>query len=229
MRILMATSETATRERWTWALINHEILSAGDLESARQALHIHHPTMMILDRNLAGIHDEIEVANLIRSAAETAIVVATPVPTAAEGLLFLSAGAKGYCSRLLRSEQLQDIILAIMRGELWAGRHIMSLLSQNLMRSTNVDGGRERLQRQFLSLTDRELQMVEKLAQGLDNKEIALALGISERTVKSHLSAVFRKLEVTDRWTVAIRVKAFFAGVDAISPLSPAEPPNQAL
>jgi DNA-binding NarL/FixJ family response regulator len=98
----------------------------------------------------------------------------------------LDAGASGYLLRTAESDEIQVAIRACCRGEV----PISPVLTRRVLSAT----------RAYLSpLSDREVQVLRLAADGLANKQIARHLGISEKTVKSHLTQVFKRIGVTDR------------------------------
>lgn len=109
----------------------------------------------------------------------------------------LQQGAKGC---LLKTTAFGDLVKAIRAthvGELWAGRKVLTQVLENLLRK--VDDLHVPLSTMRETLTDREQEIVQWVVQGMTNKEIASQLGISEKTVKTHLSNIFKKLNVSRR------------------------------
>jgi DNA-binding NarL/FixJ family response regulator len=110
----------------------------------------------------------------------------------------IEAGARGYLLKTLTHKELAKAIRSTHEGELWADRRVLSLV---------VEGLRRRLRERAAShsedgsepLTDREQEIVKLVMQGKRNKEIAAALHISEKTVKSHMSNIFTKLHINRR------------------------------
>ena len=106
-------------------------------------------------------------------------------------------GAKGY---LLKTATQTDLVKAIRTthsGELWAERKVLTLLLENLFQK--VSDLHAPLSELRENLTEREQEIVEWVIQGMTNKEIAAQLGISDKTVKTHLSNIFSKLKVSRR------------------------------
>jgi DNA-binding NarL/FixJ family response regulator len=109
----------------------------------------------------------------------------------------LQRGAKGYLPKTITGADLTKAIRVTHAGELWAERRLLTQTLEGLLqRVDNLHGsGRE----PHDDLTDREHEVVKWVIQGMTNKEIAAQLGISEKTVKSHLSNIFSKLKVSRR------------------------------
>jgi len=106
-------------------------------------------------------------------------------------------GAKGY---LLKEATYKDLIKAIYAthaGELWAERKVLTELLESLFQKVNDLHGPLSEPRE--NLTEREQEIVKWVIHGMTNKEIATQLGISDKTVKTHLSNIFSKLKVSRR------------------------------
>ena len=130
-------------------------------------------------------------------------VVLTSTPSDDEGLLALEAGASGYCHAYASAQTLRSVIATIAEGHLWVGRSLMTRLLRGVSRAW---GGRSAVQEWGASLTPREREVAARAASGEANLAIANALGITERTVKAHLSVVFEKLAVQDRLQLALKI-----------------------
>ncbi len=137
-----------------------------------------------------------------RNAAGLAILAASSSPDDDQGLALLNAGASGYCHSHAPTDTLRQALDVIASGELWVGRALLS----RLLRLVDTRLPRTGLADWSTPLTEREREVAQLASVGDSNLSIALALGITERTVKAHLKAVFEKLELTDRLQLALRV-----------------------
>lgn len=109
----------------------------------------------------------------------------------------LKAGARGYISKDAGIPDLVMAIQGVRRGELWLARHLMAKF---IDRTVAVNSGRKDREAETAEqLTQREKEVLRCLTKGYTNKEIADKLFISERTVKSHINHIFRKIHVTRR------------------------------
>lgn len=136
------------------------------------------------------------------NAADLAILATSSRPDDEEGLAVLNAGACGYCHSHAPIETLRQALDVVASGELWVGRALLS----RLLRLVDSRLPRAGLAEWARPLTDREREVAHHAALGESNIAIADALGITERTVKAHLKAVFEKLQVADRLQLALRV-----------------------
>ncbi|MBA7708661.1 Transcriptional regulatory protein DegU [subsurface metagenome] len=109
----------------------------------------------------------------------------------------LKGGAKGYLSKDVSISNLIKAIQAVQKGELWIERKLMArFLEVEAIVDSSSEGQAGKLKK---IMTPREKEVLRFLTTGRTNKEIAKALFISEKTVKSHLNSIFRKLNVTRR------------------------------
>ncbi|NIM13404.1 MAG: response regulator [Candidatus Aminicenantes bacterium] len=113
-----------------------------------------------------------------------------------EKVEFLKLGVKGFSPPDLGSGRLEEALHRIKNGEIWVSRNVVDLSLQNL---TSSESDHIISENHRFGLTDREIEILRTMALGLRNKEIADKLFISEKTVKTHINRVFRKLGVTTR------------------------------
>ena len=109
----------------------------------------------------------------------------------------LQQGAKGYVPKTVTPEELIKAIRKTYAGELWVRRVLLTQVVEHLRRQVQAQHGTLVVGRE--TLTAREHEIVRGVQQGLTNKQIATQLGISEKTVKTYLSTIFRKLRVGRR------------------------------
>lgn len=130
------------------------------------------------------------------------VVALSTTPSDEQGFAALSAGCTGYCHAVAAREQLTQVLAVVATGGIWAGRNLV----QRLLTSINQLPASTQNPDLLMQLTSREREVAKRAAKGAANKTIARELGISERTVKAHLSASFEKLQLADRVQLALRV-----------------------
>ncbi|HEY8450323.1 MAG TPA: response regulator transcription factor [Bacillota bacterium] len=172
---------------------------AGDGEEAvRQALGLK-PDVVLLDITMPKLNG-IEAARRIKQQLpRTGIVMLTIHDTDEYLLEAVSAGINGYVLKDVEPRVLVEAVRACSRGN---GYLHPSITAKLLGRLGQRRGRPELPKRRRIGdegLTPREFQVLELIAQGASNREIAATLYISESTVKNHVTSIFRKLEVTDR------------------------------
>ena len=106
-------------------------------------------------------------------------------------------GIDGYILKDSDSAQLREAIFTVISGESYIQPSMIPMLESKIV-ERNTDQAKIDL------LTKRELEVLKLLSIGLYNKEIGEKLDISERTVKNHISSIFRKINVTDRTQAAV-------------------------
>lgn len=132
------------------------------------------------------------------------LVVLSPAPCDEEGMLALQQGATGYAHILTSAEQFQQIAEVLGRGGYWVGPQFMQRMMALVARPEKVSPDDDH---PFNQLTEREQAVTRAVARGASNREIAVSLLISERTVKAHLSSIFSKLGVRDRVQLVLLVQ----------------------
>jgi len=132
------------------------------------------------------------------------VVVVSLTPTLTEGLASLELGARGYCHAYATPEMLREVALVVHHGGVWMGPDLLGRMIGSVRRALPT---REPVSDVLADLSPREVDVARAVADGCTNKEVALRLGITERTVKAHLSAVFEKLCVRDRLQLVLRIQ----------------------
>ena len=169
----------------------------GSAEGGEQAVSLcvaERPDVMLLDLSMPDL-DGIEVTRrLADGAPETRIVVFTSFSDRERIVQALDAGAIGYLLKDAEPDEIHAAIRAASRGEApLAPKAAAALLAERSSRpSTGVD------------LTAREREVLALVVAGMANKQIARRLGISEKTVKGHLTNLFQRIGVADRTQAAL-------------------------
>lgn len=141
-------------------------------------------------------------------------VVLSDLPTDEEAIAAFSAGARGYCNTHAVAQVLIQVAAVVLQGGLWIGESLMQrLVSATSRVQAQASGAAAEVGPSWSKdLTDREKEVAATLAAGASNKEIARALGITERTVKAHVGAILEKLHVRDRLQLSLVVNGQATG-----------------
>lgn len=132
------------------------------------------------------------------------VIVLSLAPAGNEALHALEAGARGYAHALSPAERFQQAALVTANQGIWVPPELLGRVIGATFRAL---GGESRLPEEDLrALTERERAVAIAVATGHSNKAVARQLDITERTVKAHLGAVFRKLGVRDRMQLVLRL-----------------------
>lgn len=163
------------------------------------------PDVLLLDINMPGMNG-IEVAKTVREEnPETEILVLTIHDNESYVNEMIRIGAKGY---LLKDAEPREVVQAIQKVAQGEAVYSSDLMERVMERYHHMEVQYSRLQSAAaihdLDLTNRELEILQYICEGLSNKEIAHALFISEKTVKNHITSLLRKLEVDDRTQAAV-------------------------
>jgi DNA-binding NarL/FixJ family response regulator len=197
--ILLASGDEQVRFRWSEALANYRQVAQVD-NHMRLNLFVSQrpPALVLLHLTLPGMKGLTDVETLKRNYPDSRILVMADVPFEQEGMASLRVGAAGYANTYMTSRMLQKAVEVVLMGEVWVGRSMMHQVLTQWRQKTEPSP--------LELLTDRERQVALLVAEGLPNKQIADQLGVKERTVKAHLTAIFRKTGFKDRTSLAIRI-----------------------
>jgi len=159
-----------------------------------------HPAVVLMDLRMPGVDGLTAIERLQAEQPQIAVIILTTFNEDDLMLRGMQAGAKGYLLKDTDRETLFNSIRAAARGETLLKPEIMTrLLSKAAEVNTPANGRTD--------LTGRELEVLKRVAQGERSKEIAVGLGISERTVKAHLASIYNKFGVDSR-AAAIAIAA---------------------
>jgi DNA-binding NarL/FixJ family response regulator len=170
-------------------LINTEpdmevVAEAADGSQAIEMFRKHNPDLAVLDMRMPVKNGIETTRELRRNNPEARILILTAFDGDEEIHKALEAGAQGYVLKNSTGEKLIPAVRAVAAGQRWVPKEIASrLTARNL----------------FEELTPRELQVLQQLARGMSNKEIADYFKITEYTAKDHLKNILAKLRVADR------------------------------
>lgn len=166
-----------------------ESISGEEALTAAQELM---PDVIIMDINLPGMNG-VETTSVIKAKHPNIRILVLTMYTHDEYLLSaLKAGADGYLLKDAPSEHVVDAIHVVYRGE--------SMITPRMTKKlVNIHLQQTQIKQDETNLTEREQEVLIGLVEGLSNKEIADKLFISDKTVKIHVSKIFKKLEVKSR------------------------------
>ncbi len=132
------------------------------------------------------------------------MLVLVNIPDTDQGIRLLSAGVHGYANAHVNTNKLLGIIDIIKQGEIWAGEDVLSKLL-NKFPSDSSSYRRDPSLNELFS--NREKQIVDQIVQGKTNPQIADELFITERTVKAHLTSIFKKTDTKNRFELAVKLQ----------------------
>lgn len=173
------------------------IAEASDGEECLKLLKSRKPQVLLLDINMPKMNG-IEVLEEIRRQGIDVRVMILTVHNEVEYLLkAVDIGVDGYILKESESAELKRAIEFVVSGESYIQPKLIPVLNSRLL-------SRDKDKDKIDALTQREMEVLIQVANGMINKEIANSLHISERTVKNHISNIFKKIEVSDRTQAAV-------------------------
>ena len=173
------------------------IAEAVDGEDCLEKLQLVKPDVLLLDINMPK-KNGLEVLKSLKSRRSKLKVLVLTVHNETEYLMkAVDIGVNGYVLKDSESAELKKAIFTVADGETYIQPSLIPALNAKMI-ETNKDAEK------IKSLTKRELDVLKFLAVGMFNKEVGKRLEISERTVKNHVSNIFKKLGVTDRTQAAV-------------------------
>jgi DNA-binding NarL/FixJ family response regulator len=134
------------------------------------------------------------------------LVLISAFPTEAQAFSALTKGVKGYCHSAAVPEQLRDVVAAIKAGGIWMPASLLQRIVRGV--ASAKPEFPNPLSMDLEQLTEREFEVASAVARGFSNREIAVEIGVSERTVKAHLTAIFDKCSLRDRVQLALAFTA---------------------
>jgi len=159
------------------------------------------PDVILTDLKMPKM-DGIELTRRIREELPgVAVVILTAFDDDENLFAALKAGATGY---ILKDASLEEIAAAVRAAHAGEGVLSAGLVARVIREFTRIDRMRQDQRRLFAQLTRREIEVLDLLAQGLRNRQIAQRLFLSEKTVRNHISAILGKLHANDRTEAAL-------------------------
>jgi DNA-binding NarL/FixJ family response regulator len=188
------------------------VAQACNGKEAIDACRQHRPHVLVLDLNLPDISGVDVTRQLVEIGSEVRILILTAVEDERSLFESIAAGARGY---LLKDASIDELVAGIKTvaadKAVLHPRSTLSLLNEFQRTMQSSKKPLEAYQKVVSSLTPREQEVLRLLGQGLSNKEIGERLVISEKTAKTHVANLLRRLGVKDRVAAAIfAVKAGF-------------------
>ncbi len=211
IRVLLVDDQGLFREALATLLGLHSQLEivgeAGDGEAGVALAQTLRPDVVLMDLRMPGMSG-VEATRRLRSLVpEARVLVLTTFEDDDEVLAAIEAGAAGYMLNASPAEKLVEAICTVMRGGSPLEPSVASKVMAELARLSRRQS-EERCQRLADPLSARELEVLRALCEGLSNKEIAAKLGLTEGTVKKHMTQVPSTLGVLDRTQAALRAHA---------------------
>lgn len=210
IRVLVADDHTLFRDGVKALLAaTADMLVVGEAATGDQAFTRSQeldPDVVLMDINMPGINGVEATRRILDQNASTGIIMVTMLEDDASVFAAMRAGARGYVLKGAHHEDMLSAIRAVAKGQALFGPGIARRMA-HFFQSFSAKGGLGSPGEVFPELTQREREILELIAQGLKNPQIAERLVISPKTVRNHITNIFSKLQVADRAEAIIQAR----------------------
>jgi DNA-binding NarL/FixJ family response regulator len=206
-------------ERAVSAALPSAVVHSADSVLALQELVEDRPDadLLLLDLHMPGAHGYSALVHLRGSHPGLPIIVVSALEGASVARRALAHGASAYIPKSAPVEEIGAAIRAVLDGDVWLPASLQTGHAA-LLKPDEVD-----VATRISQLTPQQFRVLTMLADGLLNKQIAYELGVTEATVKAHMTAIMRKLGVHNRTQVALAAQQLALDPDALPRLPEAE------
>jgi DNA-binding NarL/FixJ family response regulator len=173
--------------------------AASGSEAIQQTAALH-PDVILMDVQMPGMNGIEATRQIVRSGLGARILILTTFDTEDYVLDGIRAGSAGYLLKDVQAEELCTVIRRVARGETFIQPAVAAKYLRMLAEKKNEPVKDD-------PLSTREMEVLQHLAAGDSNKEIAFTLGISENTVKNHVNNILGKLRVRNRTEAALKAR----------------------
>jgi len=201
LRVLVIDDHTLFREGLQGLLASRDIHIAAAVGDAREGLRVAGETpcdVILLDLRMPDLDGLSLLDKLVAQDADTPVVMLTTSDDERDLAAAMARGARGYLLKDMEPDELVTALRDIVDGNTVIAADLLSAMARV------AEGKVPQREAPFDSLTPRETEILGLLAEGQSNKVIARNLGISDGTVKLHVKAILRKLEVHSRVEAAV-------------------------
>lgn len=206
IRLLVADDESLMRHSLTNLLaLAEDIEIVGEAADGQEAVELaigREADIVLMDIGMPRLDGIIATHRLAERAPDVKVVILTIYSDDDRVFRALQAGARGYLLKDTNSEDILRAIRGVHAGEGILHAGLVGRVLQQFARQSKLNSAQEKL---FAELTPREREVLELLAEGLSNKDIARRLSITEKTVKHHVSSILSNLQVNSRTEAAVR------------------------
>jgi DNA-binding NarL/FixJ family response regulator len=205
IRILIVEDHKVVREGLRMLIESQDdmglVAESSAFDQALAAVRKEKPDIVLLDLDLGGVNIVERIPEILKASQDARIVVLTGIPSVEPHLRALRLGALGLVLKFQSGETVLKAIRKVNTGEAWIDRSMTASLVVDISTAEDV---RAREAAKIGKLSHREREIVTVLCEGLNNKQIADRLFVSEFTIRNHVTSVLAKLQLVDRFELAI-------------------------
>lgn len=182
------------------------VMVAVTSDEMHRLLDSHEPELLFIDPLFYPDSTDDHISALIRKLPDTHVmVIEDHSAREIDQHALFKAGAHGFCQHDIPDSLLGKAVQLVLDGDYWVQRKLITSVIDEMAREQQESAASSSFDSSLVdTLTPRELEVARMVYKGGNNKTIARELDISERTVKAHLSAIFRKLEIENRLNLAL-------------------------
>ncbi|WP_327069418.1 response regulator transcription factor [Kitasatospora sp. NBC_01250] len=204
IRVLLVDDQPLLRVAFTLVLDSQPDLAvAGEAEDGAQAVRLvleHRPDVVLMDVRMPGMDGIEATRRIVEESPDTKVLIMTTFDLDEYAFAALRAGASGFMLKNAQPAELLSAIRSVAAGDAVVAPRITRRLLDTFASQLPADGGSPvRAESAVETLTARERSVLEQVARGLSNAEVAAELYLAEATVKTHVSRILLKLGLRDR------------------------------
>lgn len=202
MKILIVDDHPVFRKGFA-ALLQHSaegmiVLEAGSVDDAHALLNAHTDLdVVVVDLMMPGKDGRVAIADFAHKRQDLPIIVLSSSEDPKDARQTLAMGALGYVPKSASPHAILSAIKLVMNGEVYVPPLVLSDPRPRTLPLARIEAS------MIEALTDRQIEVLKLLVLGLPNKTIARKLELSEKTVKTHITAIFKALNVVNRTQAA--------------------------
>jgi DNA-binding NarL/FixJ family response regulator len=212
IRIMIVEDHPLFREGLRRSLeLEEDFVVVGESADGKEALQMaleQKPDIMLVDINIPGMNGLLLTRRVKEELPDTGVIVLTAYHDESQLFHALRSGAAAYYPKEVTPRELIYAIREVHRGNYVIGDEVMKKpqVAKWLLRQFEemAPEGEAFPEEMYQPLSAREMEILQCIARALSNKEVARELGISQQTVKNHMTAILRKLAVNDRTQAAL-------------------------